>query len=232
MKLRCLVVDDEPLARRVLEKYIADMPMLELVASCADAFEALEILQSRHDIRLLFLDINMPRLSGISLLRTLPQPPMVIFTTAYPEFAVEGFELEAVDYLLKPFAFERFVKAVNKAAKMSEANGPTPSSNDFLLLRADKKLYRLPFAQILFLQAYGDYVKVHTSRQVYLTKERLQNLQQSLPEDLFLQVHRSYVVALNAIAFVEGNQIDIAGTRIPVAITYREQLMLRLGEVR
>lgn len=232
MKLRCLVVDDEPLARRVLEKYIADVPMLELIASCADAFEALEVLQSRQDIRLLFLDINMPRLSGISLLRTLPRPPMVIFTTAYPDFAVEGFELEAVDYLLKPFAFERFVKAVNKALKMTEANGPTPPANDFLLLRADKKLYRVPFAEILYLQAYGDYVKVHTSRQVYLTKERLQNLIQGLPEDLFLQVHRSYVVALNAISFVEGNQIDVGGTRIPVAITYREQLMARLGEGR
>ena len=184
----------------------------------------MEVLQNER-IDLLLLDINMPKLSGIGLLKALPNPPLVVFITAYPEYAVEGFELEAVDYLLKPFSFERFVKAVNRVTqKMAIKTGN--SSISTIVIKADKKLYQLDTTDILYLQAYGDYVKVFTKDKMLITKERLTNLEGQLPEDSFQRIHRSYIVALAAIEFVEGNQVKVGEELLPVAITYREQLLL------
>jgi DNA-binding LytR/AlgR family response regulator len=226
MKIKCLVVDDEPLSRRVVEKYAAELVQLDIVGSCADAFAALEILQ-KETVDLLLLDINMPKLSGISLLKSLPKPPLVIFITAYAEHAVEGFELEAVDYLLKPFSFERFVKAINRAG---ERLGPISSASEpaNLIIKADKKLYQVDTEDIRYLQAYGDYVKVFTNDKTLVTKERLTNLEALLPKDGFQRIHRSYIVALSSIEFIEGNQVKIGADYLPVTVNYKEGLLLKL----
>lgn len=227
MKIRCLVVDDEPLARRVLEKYFENLPGFELAGSCQDALEAMAFLREDPNIEVLLLDINMPKVSGISMVKAIPHPPLVIFTTAYPEYAVEGFELEAIDYLLKPFTFERFLKALNKAAQRIQApRSESPST--FMLLKADKKLYKINHADILYLEALGDYVKVFTSQQMLLTKDRLLRLFEELPAAQFMQVHRSFVVALSAIQYIEGNQIKLKTATLPIGASYREELMERL----
>lgn len=232
MKINCAIVDDEPLAIKVLEKYIKELPILQLNSSFHSAIKASEYLQI-GGVDLLFLDINMPKISGISLLRSLPNPPLVIFTTAYPEYAVEGFELEALDYLLKPFSFERFLKAVNKAIQAIETENKLRQTNRLpeggtLIIKADRKLYPLPFNSILYLQAFGDYVKVFTKNQRYLPKETLQNIEKRLPENQFIRVHRSYLVALEAIQYIEGNHLTIDNQIIPIGQSYKEQLLQRL----
>jgi two-component system, LytTR family, response regulator len=227
--INCIIVDDEPLSRRVIQKYLEDLPHLNLIASCSHAFEAMEVIQ-KEPVDLIFLDINMPRLSGINFAKTLSNPPLIIFTTAYPEFAVEGFELEAVDYLLKPFSQERFLKAVNKASKLLETNQLPKASNEpnFLIIKADKKLYKLNFEDILYLQAYGDYVKIFTNKKTLLTKERLSNIEANLPANLFQKIHRSYIISLEAISFLEGNQVKIEEIFLPISNTYRTELLDKL----
>lgn len=229
--INCLIVDDEPLSRRVVEKYLKDLPHLHLVGSCAHAFEAMEAIQ-KQPVDLIFLDINMPRLSGINFAKTLTHPPLIIFTTAYPEYAVEGFELEAVDYLLKPFSQERFFKAVSKASKILESNqaSKAPDAPGFLLIKADKKLYKLNFGDILYLQAYGDYVKIFTTQKTLLTKERFAALEENLPADRFQKIHRSYVISLDAISFLEGNQVKINDILLPVSHSYRAELLAKLNQ--
>ncbi len=226
--IRCIAVDDEPLSLRIIEKYTADLPQLQLVATCNNAFEAMEALR-QHPVDLMFLDINMPKLSGISLLRSLERQPLVIFTTAYPEFAVEGFELEAVDYLLKPFSLERFIKAVNRAAdRLAAAPTQEPQRSSFLFVKADKKLYKVDFQDISYLEAYGDYVKVFTKDKMLLTKERLATIEQQLPPALFFRIHRSYIIALAAIEFIEGNLVKIGKEKLPISEGLKEALMEKM----
>lgn len=226
--INCIIVDDEPLSRRVIEKYLKDLPHLHLAASCAHAFEAMEVIR-KETVDLIFLDINMPRLSGINFAKTLSHPPLIIFTTAYPEYAVEGFELEAVDYLLKPFSQERFLKAVNKAMKLLET-AKAQNTTEFLMVKADKKLYKLNLDDILYLQAYGDYVKIFTTQKTLLTKERLATLEENLPADRFQKIHRSYVISLDAISFLEGNQVKIKDTFLPVSHSFRAELLAKLKQ--
>lgn len=229
MKIHCIAVDDEPLSLRIVEKYVAELPQLELLATCADAFEAMEVLHTQP-VDLVFLDINMPRLSGISLLKSLDRPPLVVFTTAYPEYAVEGFELEVVDYLLKPFSLERFIKAVNRAAeKLAAQTDAPPPAAGHLLVKADKKLYKVDYRDILYLEAFGDYVKVHTKEKMLLTKERLATLEAALPGDAFLRIHRSYLIAVEAIEFLEGNLVKIGSEKLPVSAGMKDELLKRLG---
>ncbi len=225
--MRCLIVDDEPLSIRIIEKYIAEMPNLQLVATANNAFEAMESLK-KDQIDLLFLDINMPKLSGISLLKSLSNPPMVIFTTAYPEYAVEGFELEAVDYLLKPFSIERFIKAVHKAEEKYNNNklqNASEGNTGFLIVKADKKLYKLNFRDIIRLQAYGDYVRIYTKEKSLITKERLANLEKELPNNHFIRIHRSHIISQDKIEFIEGNMVKVGEEKLPVSLSYRESLM-------
>ncbi|MBK9017793.1 MAG: response regulator transcription factor [Saprospiraceae bacterium] len=225
MKLRCIAVDDEPLSLKIIEKYAADLPQLDLLATCGKAFEAMEELR-RRPIDLMFLDINMPKLSGISLLKSLEKQPLVIFTTAYPEYAVEGFELEAVDYLLKPFSLERFIKAVNRAAdRLATSATPTPPRPEFLMVKADKKLYKVDFQDISYLEAYGDYVKIFTKDKMLLTKERLNTVEQQLPPVQFFRIHRSYIVALSAIEFIEGNTVKVGKEKLPISENLKEALI-------
>jgi len=230
--IRCIAVDDEPLSLKIIEKYVADLPQLDLLATCNNAFEAMETLR-RLRVDLMFLDINMPKLSGISLLKSLDKQPLVIFTTAYPEFAVEGFELEAVDYLLKPFSQERFIKAVNRAAdRLATPGTPAAEGPDFLMAKVDKKLFKIDFQDIIYLEAYGDYVKIFLKDKMLLTKERLSAVEQQLPPKLFFRIHRSYVIALSAIEFIEGNLVKIGKERLPISENLKEGLLEKLSRQR
>ncbi len=229
MKIRCIAVDDEPLSLRIIQKYAADLPHLDLLATCDNAFAALDFLR-QTTVDLMFLDINMPKLSGISLLKALDKQPLVIFTTAYPEYAVEGFELEAVDYLLKPFSLERFVKAVNRVTeKLEPKKGKQETPPDFLLVKADKKLYKVDFLDIIRLEAYGDYVKIFTKDKMLLTKERLNIVEQQLPQAQFIRIHRSHVIAFAAIEFIEGNLVKISDEKLPISENLKELLLEKLN---
>ncbi|HEX6333734.1 MAG TPA: LytTR family DNA-binding domain-containing protein [Flavisolibacter sp.] len=219
--LNCMIVEDEPLAQQVLEKYIADHPSLHLGAVCGDALQAQQQLAS-STFDLVFLDINLPRISGINFLKTLQSRPAVIITTAYPEYAVEGFELDAADYLVKPFSFERFLKAVNKVlAQKKTAAAP---ENDSIFIKADKKVFRIVTEEILDLEASGDYVKIRTLKGQHLVNSTLKDLLDELPAGKFIRVHKSFAIAKNKITFIEGNYIRIGDRDIPVGATYREEV--------
>jgi len=218
MKIRCLIVDDEPAAREILQRYIKDDSRLEWVAGCANAFEANTVLQNEK-IDLIFLDINMPKLSGLAFYKALTNPPQVIFTTAYPEYAVEGFEVNALDYLVKPFSFERFFKAVTKFTSRAQEN--ETQDKDFILLSADKKMYKVNINNICFLEAQGDYVSVYLDDKQLLVHDTLQNLHNQLPQDNFIRIHKSYVVAVDKLDYMEGNMVAIREKFLPLGDTYR-----------
>lgn len=225
MSMNCLIIDDEPLSRDVIRNYVNDHPDLELIGECKDAFEAMSTLE-QQPVDLIFLDVNMPKLSGINFYKSLNQRPMVIFTTAYPEFAVEGFELDAVDYLLKPFSFERFIKAVNKAKGKSVKT--EKEVGDFIMLKADKKMYRTAFEDILFFESLGDYVKVHTKERVLIIAGTLKKLLTELPESLFIRTHKSYIIAKSKVEYIEGNQIKIGEHMVSIGQAYREEVLAGL----
>jgi DNA-binding LytR/AlgR family response regulator len=217
--IKCLIIDDEPPAREILESYVAQLPKLNLVASCTNALEALKWIDS-ETIDLIFLDINMPKISGINFYKSLNNKPQVIFTTAYAEYAVKGFELKAVDYLLKPFSFERFIEAVNRV-KLQKA---TSLKSDFIMLKADKRNHKINFDRILYFESISDYVKVHLEDSNNLIiSETLRRLDSILP-DSFLRVHKSYIISIPHLEYVEGNQIKIAETKIPIGQSYRDKV--------
>jgi DNA-binding LytR/AlgR family response regulator len=228
--IHCVIIEDEPLAQNILKKYVANHPVLKLAAVCNNATEAQAVLLSQN-IELLFLDINLPKLSGINFLKTLPHPPLVIFTTAYPEYAVEGFELDAVDYLLKPFSFERFLKAVNKAIeKINKKEISLQTSSAFIFLKADKKVHKVNPDDILYIEASGDYIKVMTENGQYVVNDTLKNLLEELPAAQFIRVHKSYIISKNKIKFFEGNYIKVGNIDIPIGNSYKEEISARLKE--
>lgn len=221
----CIIIEDEPLAQNVLKKYIGDHPSLELVAVCTEAMEAQTIF-NKQTIDLVFLDINLPKLSGVNFIKTLLHPPLVIFTTAYPEYAVEGFELNAIDYLLKPFSFERFLKAVNKAIDKlnNSSNGPN-EQDPFIFLKADKKIHKVDLETIQYIEAIGDYMKVVTESDQLIINETMKKMQEDLPASLFIRVHKSFIISRNKIRFIEGNYVQIADKSIPIGATYRNEVL-------
>ena len=231
--IHCAIIEDEPLAQNVLKNYIDDHPALELSAIWSDALEAQKNLPAQT-IEIIFLDINLPRLSGISFIKTLPHPPLVIFTTAYPEYAVEGFELDAVDYLLKPFSFERFLKAINKAlqklGKQENNNATELASASFIFLKADKKVHKVNLHDIHYVEATGDYVKVMTTDGQYIVNNTLKKIQEELPASQFIRVHKSFIIATDKIKFFEGNYVKVGNTDIPIGASYREEIFARLKE--
>jgi len=226
MKMNCIVVDDEPASRDILEKFIADCPSLELVSVCKNAFEAMDAVNNGN-VNLIFLDINMPRLSGLTFYKSLNHPPCVVFTTAYPEYAVEGFEVDAVDYLLKPFTFDRFLKAVNRAMD-KYGNEQQKAGSASVLLKSDKKLYHIKLSDIHYLEAFGDYVKVYYNDQAIMVHETFQNMMNRLPEKEFVRVHKSFGIAINKIEVIEGNEIKLKNKTIPIGQTYRSAFLYLL----
>lgn len=230
--LRCLVVDDEPFSIEIIQNYIDKVPGLVLAEKCLNAIDALHFMHE-HPVDLLFLDINMPEVSGIQMLNSLIDPPLVVFTTAYPEYAIEGFNLDAVDYLLKPFGFERFMKAVNKVYnRISELQGIKYKSEetDFIMIRADKRDYKINLSDIQFIQAKGDYLKIISSERSYLTHETMQNMVQLLPDHRFLRIHKSFIISIDRIKYIEGNRVFIENESLPVGKVYREDLMKILSK--
>lgn len=226
MPIRCLIIDDEPLSVRIVEKYAAQHPQLELVGVCGNAIEGMEYL-NQQPVDLMFLDINMPELSGIGLMKSLINPPMVIFISAHAEYAVAGFDLAAVDYLLKPFSFDRFSKAITKVMERlsrSEGKNITPADGH-ILLKADKKFFRVEFSNLVYLTAYGDYVKVFTRERMLVVKTRLSQLESQLPSERFMRIHRSSIISLDKIDYLEGNQVNIGGEILPIGASFKETLM-------
>jgi two-component system LytT family response regulator len=228
MKLNCLIVDDEPLSLDVLEKYIQDYPELQLAGRCLDAFSAQKMLKAT-EVDLLFLDINMPKLSGINMVKAMDQLPEVIFTTAYPEYAVEGFELEVLDYLVKPISFERFVKTINKAQKKFEDYASRSTRpQKFMMVKSDKKLYKVPLQEIIYIQSMGDFVKILTKEKTYISSDTLKNIAIQLPDQQFVRIHKSYLISLMAFTYIEGNQVKIGDEYLPVGLTYKDGLLKAL----
>jgi len=233
MKLKCLIVDDEDLARSVVENYLKDIDFIEIIASCSNAMEALNKL-NKCKIDLLFLDINMPKIDGLSFLRTLKFPPKVIITTAYREYAVEGFELDVVDYLCKPFSFERFLVAINKAAdriktEQIETTAPETTraneqkhSEPYIFIKANKKTYRIALDEILFVEAASDYIKIFTTEKSHITYMYLKDIEKMLDSELFPRVHKSFLVSISKIDSIDGNMIKIRESIIPIGRNYRE----------
>lgn len=228
--IRYIIVDDEPIAHRIIEDYGNNLPFLELAKHCYNAMEAMEYL-NHHVVDLMFLDINMPKLKGFDLLKALSKPPKVIVTTAYKEFALEGYELNVCDYLLKPFSFQRFVKAVNKVSadqpekttitqKVATESAPARR----LFLKADKKYRQVRADDILFVEAYGNYCKVYLPTDMIVTHEKISALENTLPDGQFLRVHKSFIVAIEQIELIEGNRIKIRDHAIPIGQIYKRNV--------
>jgi DNA-binding LytR/AlgR family response regulator len=226
-KVRCLVVDDEPLAVKLVSGHIQQIEALEIVASCKNALQALDILRN-EPIDLMFLDIHMPQISGLDFLRTLAHPPKVIFTTAYREYALEGFELDVVDYLLKPISFERFLKSVNKyfermetPVSSHEQNNPFPG-DDFILVKDNKTIFKVCLQDILFIEAFGEYMKIHTSGEVHLSRETMHELEERLPRSHFLRVHKSFIIPIRKITAFSAYSVFIRKQEIPIGRSYKD----------
>ena len=228
MNIRCLIIDDEPLAQRVVERYAENIPFLEIVAKSNSAIEAIDVLHNEM-VDLLFLDINMPRLSGMDFLKTLKTPPLVIITTAYAEFAIQGYELDVVDYLMKPFAFDRFYKAIQKAEELlksrevphfevKEAEKPDDS---FIFIKSSKKTYKVTLDDILYIEALGDYVKIFTTEKMIVSYQSLKNIETLLPSKLFPRVHKSFIIALSRVDLIEGNHVKIKDRMIPIGTNFK-----------
>jgi DNA-binding LytR/AlgR family response regulator len=231
-KINCLIVDDEPPALLLMEKYINAVPVLHFAGKCSNAVDAMPILQ-QYSIDLIFLDIQMPHILGTDFIRALINPPKVVFTTAFRKFAVEGFELDAVDYLLKPISFERFLKAVNKVMKlnlpvvptfpedMGTKKEPEPS---FLFLRADRKNLKIQLHEILFVESLKDYVKVVTKDRTIVSKQAISTIEESLPEEAFLRIHRSFIVSISKIESFTAGLIQVGKYELPVSRSYRHEV--------
>jgi DNA-binding LytR/AlgR family response regulator len=231
-KIRCLVIDDEPPAREILKQHIVGVEALELTGTCSNAVEAITFLKE-HQIDLLFLDIQMPQLLGTNFIRTLKNPPKVIFTTAYRKYAVEGFELDAVDYILKPISFERFLKAVNKVLQTNlaaeHASLPAKENfpeqpNLFLYFRVDRKMVKVFFNDILFIEGLKDYIKIVTKSRTIVTKYVLSTLGEVLPSDEFLRIHKSYIVAINKIESYNADSVEIAKHELPIGRLFKHDV--------
>ncbi|MBL7731868.1 MAG: response regulator transcription factor [Chitinophagaceae bacterium] len=230
MKINCLIIDDEPLARKGLKEYVADVDFLQLAGEFDTPLKAAELI-SRGDVQLLFLDIEMPRITGLEFFRTLQQPPPVIFTTAYPQYALEGFEVNALDYLVKPISFDRFLKAALKAKEyyeVREKNVVEAAPSDFFFIKADSKLVKIFYDEILFIEALQNYVTIHTTDKKYMTYLTFRSVEEYLPAEQFIKVHKSYIVAASKIDSIEGNDILVGQRHIPVSRSQKDEVMEKL----
>lgn len=233
MTLNCLIIDDEPLARKGLREYIADVDFLHLAGEFDNPLKATQAL-AQGEVHLIFLDIHMPKLSGIDFLKTLQHPPLVILTTAYPQYALEGFDLSVLDYLLKPISFDRFFKAVLKARdhyqvrKTATPPVQAEASDDYIFIKADNKLVKLRYSEIVFVEALQNYIAIHTADKKYITYLTFRSIEESLPAALFVKVHKSYLVAIAAITGIEGNEILAGAHHIPISRNLKDEVMEKL----
>ena len=218
MTIRCLIIDDEPSSQNVLKTFIDKIDYLELIEVSNNALEGLDFLK-KEAIDLIFLDINMPHLSGVSFYKSLQNPPKVIFTTAYSEYAIEGFELNAIDYLLKPFSFERFMKAVAKVKDYFD------QKTEFILLKSDKKTHQIKLNEVLFVESLGDYIKVFIENDFLITYKTLKTMRDVLPKNQFIQVHKSFIINKNKLDYIEGNTVIINKYKIPLGQKFKKAFL-------
>ena len=229
--IRYLILDDEPIAHEIIEEYAGNFPQLYLAKNCYNVFQATDYLNSL-EVDLIFLDINMPKISGFEFLKSLINPPAVIVTTAYKDYAMEGYELDVVDYLLKPFSLNRFMKAVNKVARGQSKKEVLHHENPKeakMLLKDGKKIHQVSISSILFIEAFGNYTKVITDQKIIVTLEKLSAYVKRMPKEEFVQVHKSYIVALSHIDVIENNKVLIGDSKIPIGITYKHQFLEKMN---
>ncbi len=228
MEIRCLIVDDEELALNVLEKYISTIPTLNLVGRCDNAIEAISFLHS-NTVDLLFLDLNMPELSGLDMLKTLQNPPKIILTTAYSEYALESYEYGVVDYLLKPIKLERFIKAVNKVVELFSRSDEFDDNEEIvtkpILIKEDQNTFVVPQANILYVEAYGNYLKIHSVDKTYVTRLTMQEMISQLSDTIFCRIHKSYIINKQQVSRMAGNVVFINKIELPLGTTYKKDFM-------
>ena len=238
MKIRTVIVDDEPLAIEVIETYLKNFSDIEIIAKCGDGIQAFNILQQKK-ADLMFLDVKMPGLNGTELLKSLKNPPKVIFTTAYHDYAVEGFELNALDYLLKPVSFDRFLKAMEKVyehfgftARQNIQTGIMPARNQdiFLYLKVDRKMVKVDVKDILWIESQKDYIKVVLTDRELISKQKISILEELLPEDEFLRIHRSFIISINKIESFNSSKIEIGSKELPIGRNYKNDCQRRLNQ--
>jgi len=226
--INCLVVDDEPIAREGIMEYIRQIDYLNPVEQCKSAMEAAGILQ-KTKIDLILMDIQMPKLTGIEFVKALAAPPLIIFTTAYSEYALEGFELDVVDYLLKPISFPRFLKAVEKAQNYMHARNTDLSiTQDFFFIKCNGKIEKIVMADVVYIEAMANYVIIHTKQKKYITYLTFSGIEEQLPTQLFVRIHKSYLVAISAIQTIDGNEVITGTMRLPMSKNYRNDVMDRI----
>jgi DNA-binding LytR/AlgR family response regulator len=228
-KIQTLIVEDEPLAREGLQMYVREIGFLEIKGVCEDALSANKML-SDQSIDLMFLDIQMPKLTGIDFLKSIKNPPMVIMTTAYPNFALQGYELDVIDYLVKPYPFDRFLKAVNKARDFFDLKhkpSETPKE-DFFFVKCDYRYEKIQFNDVLYVEGMENYVVIYTAAQKYVTLLRMKNIEETLPSGDFLRIHKSYIVSTRAVTSIDGNEVIVAGKRLPLSREKKAEILEKL----
>ncbi len=239
--MRCAIVDDEELARKLLTDYVSKVPELKLVGTCESAIAAQSLLQ-QQDVELLFLDIQMPDLTGIELLKALKHQPLTVLTTAYAEYALEGYTLDVIDYLLKPVSFDRFFQAVTKALEFSRYRQASPakeqesvplaappSSQDYFFVKSDYKIVKINFSEVLFIEGMREYVRIHTEGQKIMTLLLMQKLEEMLPTTMFARIHRSHIISIGKIDEIQGNTVRLGDHQLPVSKGYKEQFLQQIN---
>lgn len=224
----CMIVDDESIAREVIANHLSKIPNIKVVASCSSAIDAFKYLRE-HTISLVFLDINMPEMSGISFAKSINKDVKIIFTTAYRDFAIESFELHAVDCLLKPISFDRLLKAVNNYFEIYTLNNNAQSkdsnSNDFMFVRADRRMIKVDFESIMYIESYSDYIKIHLVHETLVTRETISAVEAKLPKSKFLRIHRSYIISLKNISSFTHEEITINNTALTISRSYKKEVL-------
>lgn len=233
-RVTCMIVDDEPMAREIISSFVGKIHNLELVATCKNVSEAFSVLQ-KESIQLIFLDINMPEISGLSLAKSIQHKSQVIFTTAYREYAIEGFDLQAVDYLLKPISFDRFLKAVQKyfdlhvSKEIIKQEIVSEAKETFIFVRSDRKMVKVRFKEINYIESLSDYVKIFTDKETIITRETISNIESKLPSNEFLRTHRSYIVSIPKIDSFTNEFLELDKKAIPISRSYKENVLQKLA---
>ena len=230
--IKCLIVEDEILAQQVIQKHLERINQLELSGICQNALEAKEFLLV-NDVDLIFLDLQLPGMMGLHFLQTIPNPPLIIITTAFSEYALESYEFNVIDYLLKPISFERFAKAIQKVTQGRLYAQPTPEAEnwgDHLFIKSGSKFFRIDYKEIMYVQSMKDYLKIHTREHKLVTHQTMNEFERLLPARQFIRVHKSYIVAVNHIKIIYGNSIEVDGLTIPVGNSYKNNVMNLIGK--
>ncbi len=234
--INCIIVDDEPIAREILENHLQKIDAIQVVSTCKNAIEAFNIINS-NKIDLIFLDINMPEISGLSFARSINKNIKIIFTTAYREYAVDGFDLKAVDYLLKPISFERLLQAVNKylneniKISTDDKDELILDKSDFIFVRSDRKMIKINFSEVNYIESLGDYLKIHIADKTIITRETITSIEAKLPKNDFIRIHRSFIVSINKIESFTNEFVEINKKAIPISRSYKKEVLSRLENV-